>query len=390
MNLWQLQELALHGLLDIRPNLNRGKLPFEWRFSRMWIVNLKVVKKTYQKFVLSVIRKYPKHHIHLHIRYDGHQDMQRSVQRRLSEGPKLFTRRRGGGGLVFRTSVQHQHLKDLWLYRCTDLLREVDLRNLPNLRSFTMQNCEMAVVTGWKYVTKLEWLKVEDSTLVDLEMEHLSSLKYLHLVNNTIYDVRYWFNINEGPRLQSVTISYSFAGLVDYLNKANVEKLQSLSVCHARFSRCSYLEHISVAHSLIELNFRGCHFVWTEVPEFRADLSGLRHLSSLDLSRTYNFWKKGTCGVEELENLTYLNCEWSDLKDLPDLSHLNKLRCVNLEGTPFLNKLGSGDLPEWLSKVREGTVLTETDWNASPASDIFSESEIDSEMEMESESDSEF
>jgi hypothetical protein len=166
------QELALHGLLAIHPKYVRDNPPLQWRFSRMWTVNLEEVGKTYRKFVLTVIRKYPKHQIHLHIRHDGHRDLQKSVQCRLPEGPDLFTRRRGGG-LVFRTSARHEHLKDLCLYRCTDLLREVDLRNLPNLRSFTMQNCRRAVVTGWKYVTKLEWLKVNLCDRVIPEIEHL-------------------------------------------------------------------------------------------------------------------------------------------------------------------------------------------------------------------------
>ena len=110
-----MQELALHGLLDIERLFSDGKLPLQWRFSQMWTVNLKKERKTYQKFVLGVIRKYPKHQIHLHIGHNGHQDLQRFVQRRLSEGLKLITRR-PGGGLIFRTSVQLQHLKDLWLY----------------------------------------------------------------------------------------------------------------------------------------------------------------------------------------------------------------------------------------------------------------------------------
>ena len=240
-------------------------------------------------------------------------------------------------------------------------------------------------MTGWKYVTKLEWLKVKDDLLAIPEIKHLSSLKYLHLgfsiKNNANWD---WSDINEGCPLQSLRISRAHS-LCHYGKIGNLAKLWSLTVCYARVLPCSYLQTISVVHSLIELSFRGCCFKWTDDPEFRGDLSALRHLSSLDLSHTWYFWDKGTWGVEELENLTYLNCEWSDLKDLPDLSRLNKLRWVILEGTPFLNKLGSGDLPEWLSKVWERTDLTETEWNDSLASDIFYESESESAIESDGE-----
>jgi hypothetical protein len=153
-----------------------------------------------------------------------------------------------------------------------------------------------------------------------------------------------------------------------------------LSVCRAWSIDYSFLKTISVAHSLIELSFCSSRFEWSE---FRVDLSALRHLSFLDLSHTKNFWNKGTHGVEELENLTYLHCGWSDLKDLPDLSRLNKLRWVILISTPFLRKLGSGDLPEWLSKVWEETVLTATELKDSPASDIFYESESEYESDVE-------
>ena len=339
--------------------------------------------------MLSVIRKYPKHQIHLHIRHDGHRDLQKSVQRRLSEGPKQFTRCGGGGGLVFRTSVQHHYLKDLYIYRCTNLLREVDLRNLPNLRSFTMQKCRRAVVTGWKYVTKLEWLRLKEYIRVSPDIKHLSSLKYLHLeFNHNDRGANWdWTNIIEGCQLESLRISDGHS-LYNYGRIGRWAKLRSLSVYNTLGFNCSYLQPIiSVAHSLIELSFHGCYFDRTEDdPEFRADLSALRHLSSLDLSCTRYFWHNGTHGVEELENLTFLNCWGSDLKDLPDLSHLNKLRCVNLEGTPFVKKLGSCDLPEWLSKVWEETFLTETDLYDSPASDIFYESECESASASDSES----
>ena len=379
-----MQELALHGLLDIERLFSDGKLPLQWRFSQMWTVNLKKERKTYQKFVLGVIRKYPKHQIHLHIGHDGHRDLQRSVQRRLSEGLKLFTRRRGGG-LVFRTSVQLRHLKDLCLYQCTELLREVDLRNLPNLRSFTMQECGRVIVTGWKYVTKLEWLMLRDCLPPGSpEMKHLSSLKYLYLQGMERGSVHCnWLESSEGCQLQSLTISKGFIYIGIYKHLANLEKLQSLSFFAVDVPSW-VVQSISVLHSLTELSFIWCKFFWDDDLEYRTDLSALRHLSSLVLSHTRNFWYKGTRGVEKLESLTYLNCEYSDLEHLPDLSHMNKLRWVYLNCTPFLKKVGSGDLPEWLSKLWEETVFTATEWKGSAASDYFSESENESGSDSES------
>ena len=376
-----MQELALHGLLDIKRLFSRLKYPLQWGSSGKWRVSLKEEKKTYQKFVLSVIRKYPKHQIHLYIRHDGHQDLQRSVQRRLSEGLELFRRRRRGG-LVFRTSVQHQHLKDLCLDQCTDLLREVDLRNLPNLRSFTMEKCRKAIVTGWKYVTNLERLEVEDCDLVYPKIKHLSSLKFLDLFNLEIEDNTGhcgWLKSSEGCQLQSLKIG-NLPEYGPFEHLAKLENLQCLTLISCEIPS-GIFQTLSVLHSLIELSFGLSTFERCGDPKDTVDLSAFRRLSSLDLSATYYFWENGTHGVEELENLTYLNCRDSDLEHLPDLSRLNKLGWVNVEGTPFFENLGSGDLPEWLSKLHEETVFSETEWNDSPASDIFYASGIESGSE---------
>ena len=240
-------------------------------------------------------------------------------------------------------------------------------------------------MTGWKYVTKLEWLMVRNCLRPGYpEMKHLSSLKYLDVEGTEGGSVHCnWLESSEGCQLQSLRMSRGFLYIGIYKHLTNFEKLQSFTLCGADVPS-RVVQSISVLHSLTELSLLGCNFDWDDDPEYRADLSALRHLSSLDLTFTRYFWDNGTRRVEKLESLTYLNCEQSDLQHLPDLSHLNKLRWVYLEGTPFLEEVGCGDLPEWLSKLWEETVFTATEWNDSAASEIFSESESESGSDSES------
>ncbi|KAG0579289.1 hypothetical protein KC19_4G088200 [Ceratodon purpureus] len=317
--------------------------------SNLNVSNLRV----YKKFVEKVLRKNPDFDIYLQVceNYD-------SVS--WPEVPH---------------SASLQPIRVLSLYGCHKL-EHADLSCLPELRTLHISNCSsLRAVTGWDAVKKLGWLEIREcESYVDFPpVQCLPSLRefYYSTYGLAGFEMVPVPDFSQCVQLRSLEI-WRYNSLS--LNSMDLSSLRFLEVLN--FWECDGLTTIQglsgLQHSLIKLDLIHCpalrrvpelgwlkalthlDMTWSGVEEIPGlqdlhlltqlklggcrSLKALPHLGHLKALTYLNIsWTaiEEILGIEELLSLESLDCYDSNLKRLPDLHHLPRLREVRIDKTPL-------------------------------------------------------
>ena len=210
-----------------------------------------------------------------------------------------------------------QRIRVLGLYCCSEL-KEVDLRNFPELRSLTILSCEkLKEIRGWEVVKKLGWLELGGGSF-ELDSSCVECLPSLRVFYYWIGDME-----SRAPQVLSVVdFSPCLRRLKIWGNGSWA--LQSMDV-----SRLSGLE---------VLVFSGIFGLSTVV-----GLGGLHCLTKLILSGCKALRRVPELGC--LKALTILEMMHSGVEEIPGVEELHLLtelilyRCKSLKWLPWLGKL---------------------------------------------------
>ncbi|KAG0580836.1 hypothetical protein KC19_4G203600 [Ceratodon purpureus] len=267
--------------------------------------------RVYKKFVETVLRKNPDFDIYLQVceNYD-------SVS--LPEVPH---------------SVSLQPIRVLSLYGCHKL-EHADLSCLSELRTLHISECgSLRAVTGWEAVKKLGWLEIRHCKFyVDFPpLRCLPSLREFYYISDGVagFEMMPVPDFSQCNLLRSLQIWSHKSWAVNSMDLSSLRFLEVLT-----FFRCSGLSGL---HSLTTLKLRGCSAL-RRVPE----LGCLKALTLLDMR-----WSgvEETPGLQDLHLLTQLHlggCE--SLKALPHLGHLKALTCLDISWTAIEEILGIEEL----------------------------------------------
>jgi hypothetical protein len=287
LKLLQVLEL-LHADL-IRPTFTDGV--YSIKFGRM---------KQYHKFAHEVLEHSPNLRIHLN-------------KRRIPRDN-------------FMTTTKHEGLRILTFHKCERLIN-MNLKYVPNLKSLTFSACpNLAKVDGWEELTNLGRLDVTYCPKLSPTTKNLKALKYFNMSFKKLDGLGSMIS-EENTEFDTRTMTK----MGQYFNLTNLRTLENFSVLH-----CSGLRIVEDSFGslsqLTECSFRGCHSLH-ELP----DVSNLINLKTLDIQDT----KIETIpGLEKLNNLERLLCRHSQVKSLPDLSHMQKLK-VGQPDNIFKGKISS-------------------------------------------------
>jgi hypothetical protein len=198
----------------------------------------------------------------------------------------------------------------LHLCKCKEL-EVVDLSGFRKLRWLCIWECgKLREMIGWECLEELGWLEIDDCPLYDgyPPLQKIPSLQEVSLWPGRVFSTS--SPVSQGRELD-------VSGCV---------RLRRLEMCNKDLSSIRGLEGL---RSLTALELFWCKALQT-LPDI-GHLKDLTHLTIFDAA------VEEIKGVEKLSSLEELDCYGSELKTLPDLSHLPHLRDVMLRECPVVD-----------------------------------------------------
>ena len=232
-----------------------------------------------------------------------------------------------------------QRIRVLGLYCCSEL-KEVDLRNFPELRSLSIRSCEkLKAIRGWEVVKKLGWLELGGGSfeLDSSWVECLPSLRAFYFRNGD--------KESRAPQVLSVVdFSPCLRRLKIWGNGSWA--LQSMDV--SRLSGLEVLVFSGIFGLSTVVGLGGLHFLTELVLSYCKVVRRVSELGRLKALTILDMWHSGVeeiPGVEELHLLTVLRlCGCKSLKWLPWLGKLKALGYLYIVDTGVEEIPGVKDL----------------------------------------------
>ncbi|HXU28904.1 MAG TPA: DUF4153 domain-containing protein, partial [Bacteroidia bacterium] len=210
-----------------------------------------------------------------------------------------------------------------------------DLSKLVELQELSLSNNPISDFNCLVALPKLNRLSINYLTIAIEQMPDLNSLKCLSFNNSSRIVSASFANFKSIPNLDSLSIqnnqlsNFNFLLTLDAKGKALEAKYKKITCLNLSNNKVSYLSGINFLTDLKTLD------AGNNVLCNADDLMKLKKLEKLDLSNNILY---KIPFLDSLENLTELYLQQNAyIYDFTPLKRLNKLKVLNLSGTPFNN-----------------------------------------------------
>ena len=249
------------------------------------------------------------------------------------------------GDKVFGSWQEHQSYHDDYFAEFNDSLYETepaelsDLRLFSNLHSLALDNKGISDLTAIKNLP-LTRLWVQKNGIEDISsISQMETLTVLNISQNPIADISNLkrlenlrelllteTNVNEISPITNLPLRLLDLGgapVSDFSSISNMNQLRILRLSTAD------KEDIKFINSLTDLEQLG---LYDARVESLYELSGLRHLDSLDLSDVKGLYSLD--GIDEFAGVNYFSIAYSDVSDISRLREMPSLSIADLRGIP--------------------------------------------------------
>ena len=240
-------------------------------------------------------------------------------------------------------------LEHLDLSGCKQIQEIHGIDQLQNLKVFLCNGTNIRYLPDLSMLTNLDSFDVSITPIL-----HIGNLprNLRHFVMTKRLNVERVPNLSQLNCLEHLNLS----GCQQVHEIHGVDQLQNLKVLNYSGTSIRYLPDLSMLTNLGWLDVsitpilhignvprNLMHFVMTECPNVKLlpNLSQLSRLKYMDLSGCKEVQE--IHGVDQLQNLSILNCSGTSIRFLPDLSMLTKLGILNVSYTPIMH---IGHLPK--------------------------------------------